>query len=73
MKGTKERVLQLLKQSNTILSGETIAQQLHVSRTAIWKAIRELEKIGYKIEHLANGYRFIQSNLLEAEEIAFSH
>ena len=73
MKGTKERVLQLLKQSNTILSGETIAQQLHVSRTAIWKAIRELEKIGYKIEHLANGYRFIQSNLLEAEEIAFAH
>lgn len=73
LKGTKERVLQLLKQSNTILSGETIAQQLHVSRTAIWKAIRELEKIGYKIEHLANGYRFIQSNLLEAEEIAFEH
>ena len=73
LKGTKERVLQLLKHSNTILSGETIAQQLHVSRTAIWKAIRELERIGYKIEHLANGYRFIQSNLLEAEEIAFAH
>lgn len=71
MKHTKEKVLALLKQSTSILSGEALAKELGVSRTAIWKAIRELERLGYQIEHLANGYRFLSSNVLEAEEIAF--
>ncbi|MHC5269869.1 biotin--[acetyl-CoA-carboxylase] ligase [Enterococcus sp. LJL98] len=71
MKHTKEKVLALLKQSTTILSGEALAKELGVSRTAIWKAIRELDRLGYQIEHLANGYRFLSSNVLEAEEIAF--
>lgn len=71
MKHTKEKVLALLKKSTSILSGEALAKELGVSRTAIWKAIRELERLGYQIEHLANGYRFLSSNVLEAEEIAF--
>ena len=71
MRGTKYKVLTLLKQSKAIVSGEALAKELHVSRTAVWKAIRDLEKLGYQIDHLANGYRFVSSNVLEAEEIAF--
>lgn len=41
---TKDKVLQLLKESPDFLSGEKMAQQLQVSRTSIWKAIKELEK-----------------------------
>lgn len=72
LRGTKYKVLALLKQSKAIISGEALAKELHVSRTAVWKAIRDLDKMGYQIDHLANGYRFISSNVLEAEEIAFS-
>lgn len=71
MRGTKYKVLALLKQSKAIVSGESLAKELHVSRTAVWKAIRDLDKMGYQIDHLANGYRFVSSNVLESEEIAF--
>lgn len=59
MMATKEKVLQLLKDSSEFLSGEKIAQQLQVSRTSIWKAIKELEKAGYQFEHQAKGYRYL--------------
>ena len=71
MRGTKYKILALLKQSKAIVSGASLAKELNVSRTAIWKSVRDLEKLGYQIEHLANGYRFLSSNVLEAEEIAF--
>lgn len=66
---TKDKVLQLLKESPDFLSGEKIAQQLQVSRTSIWKAIKELEKIGYRFEHQAKGYRYLPSDVLDAKEI----
>ena len=54
---TKEKILTLLQKEDTVLSGEKLAQALSISRTAVWKAIKELEKEGYHFEHLANGYR----------------
>ncbi len=45
---TKDKVLHLLKKTPDFLSGEKLAQQLEVSRTSIWKAIKELEKAGYR-------------------------
>lgn len=66
---TKEKVLTRLKAAEEILSGEALAQELGVSRTAIWKAIKELEKKGYQIQHLANGYRYQPSDILDAKEI----
>lgn len=66
---TKEKVLARLKISAEVLSGEALAQELGVSRTAIWKAIKELEKRGYNIQHLANGYRYQPSDILDAKEI----
>ncbi|KAF1297963.1 biotin--[acetyl-CoA-carboxylase] ligase [Enterococcus sp. JM4C] len=66
---TKMRVLALLKNTSAALSGEKIAQELGVSRTAIWKAIKELEKSGYQFEHQAIGYRYLPSDVLSKEDI----
>lgn len=60
---TKEKILHLLQQSDVVLSGEKIAQALAISRTAVWKAIKELEKAGYQFEHLANGYRYLSTDI----------
>ncbi|MDT2757503.1 biotin--[acetyl-CoA-carboxylase] ligase [Enterococcus asini] len=66
---TKEKLLALVKATSGIYSGEKLAQELQVSRTAVWKAIRELEKAGYRFEHTANGYRYLPSDVLEASEV----
>ncbi|WP_281738533.1 biotin--[acetyl-CoA-carboxylase] ligase [Enterococcus dispar] len=67
---TKAQVLKLLKQSNNTLSGEKIAQKLAISRTAVWKAIKELEKGGYTFEHLKTGYRYLPQDRLDDLAIA---
>lgn len=67
--GTKEEVLTLLKNSQQTVSGEKLAQQLNLSRTAIWKAIKELEKLGYHIESTSQGYRYHFSDVLNSQEI----
>ncbi|MBO0431352.1 biotin--[acetyl-CoA-carboxylase] ligase [Enterococcus sp. DIV0660C] len=66
---TKDTVLRLLKNSTTFLSGEKIAQELQLSRTSVWKAIKELEKAGYQFEHGPIGYRYLPSDVLDATEI----
>ncbi len=47
------------------VSGEDLARELNVSKVAIWKAIRKLEKLGYKVEKARRlGYRLLyQPNL----------
>jgi BirA family biotin operon repressor/biotin-[acetyl-CoA-carboxylase] ligase len=53
----KDKLLHLLDH-NGFISGPQLAQQLNVSRTAIWKQINTLKKIGYEIESVKNkGYR----------------
>ncbi|MFV0558731.1 MAG: biotin--[acetyl-CoA-carboxylase] ligase [Enterococcus sp.] len=66
---TRDNVLTLLKESGAIYSGAKLATQLGVSRTAIWKAIRELEKHGYQFEHTPTGYRFLADDRLDAQAI----
>lgn len=66
---TKEKILARLKAAEEVLSGEALAQELGISRTAVWKAIKELEKKGYHIQHLANGYLYRPSDILDAKEI----
>ena len=63
--GTKERLLQFLEQhSGEFTSGEALAQQLQVSRTAIWKAINALRASGYKIQATQNrGYRLDEQQM----------
>lgn len=55
----KEKVLKLLFGADFV-SGQYISEQLGVSRTAVWKAIRGLEEEGYEIEAVRNkGYRIL--------------
>lgn len=47
---TKSRILELLEQHREeSISGERIAGILNISRNAVWKAIKELQKDGYSI------------------------
>ena len=54
------------------MSGAALAEQLRLSRTAVWKAIRQLKADGYEIEAVTSqGYRLLSgSDVLSAEGIA---
>ena len=68
MTSTKNRLLALLEESRGHISGEFIAGELKVSRTAVWKAVNELRKDGYKITATTrNGYRFAANNDILSE------
>ena len=56
--GTKEQLLSLLEsRKGEYLSGEEIARELAVSRTAVWKAVNALRAGGYGIDAAQNrGY-----------------
>ena len=56
----KDDVLKILMASpETLISGQSIAKNINVSRTAIWKAISTLQKEGFLIEQVPNrGYVF---------------
>ena len=57
----REKLLKSLKE-NDFVSGEILAQKLKVSRTAIWKQIKKLREIGYKIESVKNkGYLLVST------------
>ncbi len=59
---TRYQVLQALRDSETPVSGEELARALHVSRNAVWKAIRTLQAEGYRIDAAPNrGYRLTES------------
>lgn len=55
---TKDDVLSLLaRNTKEYISGEDIASQLGVSRAAVWKAIKSLQKAGHNIDAVTNrGY-----------------
>lgn len=54
----KKIVEALMEAKGNFLSGEDISQMLGVSRTAIWKHIKQLKVEGYDIESVTNrGYR----------------
>lgn len=68
----KEKVLAfLLEAEGKSLSGQEIAEALGVTRSAVWKAIRGLQKDGYQIEGVTNkGYRLLaESDKLSAAAI----
>lgn len=68
---TYEKIFQELSTATDFVSGEALAEQLQVSRAAIWKAIKQLEKQGVVIDSLKNrGYRLLAGDLLLPEAIA---
>ncbi|MEG2435396.1 MAG: biotin--[acetyl-CoA-carboxylase] ligase [Ruthenibacterium sp.] len=69
---TKQSLLaQLELHKGSVLSGEALAPALCVSRTAIWKAVKDLQKAGYPIDAVPHaGYTLSQnSDTLSAEAI----
>lgn len=68
---TQETIFELLYKAQDFVSGEQLAQQLNCSRTAIWKAIQQLEKAGVSIISVKNkGYHWQAGDLLLPERIA---
>jgi BirA family transcriptional regulator, biotin operon repressor / biotin---[acetyl-CoA-carboxylase] ligase len=56
--GTKEEILNRLRDNGGFVSGEELSEQLHISRTAVWKCINALREEGYEIQSATNrGYR----------------
>ena len=59
----RETILSLFRQTpDGFVSGERISDELGVSRTAVWKHIRNLRQAGYQIEAIpSRGYQLQQS------------
>ena len=60
----KENIIRILECNNgKFISGERLANELNVSRTAIWKAIKLLKSEGYEINAISNkGYALSKEN-----------
>lgn len=58
----KEEILQMLRETDTYVSGQDICEKFGVSRTAVWKAMKQLEKDGYKIEAVNNKGYLLKEN-----------
>ncbi len=54
----KRKILALLRE-RTIVSGEFLGKELGISRTAVWKHIEELKRLGYEIEAAPVGYKLV--------------
>lgn len=62
MASTRGRVLTLL-QDGSVWSGQELARQLNISRTAIWKHIETLKQAGHAIETIPRkGYQLIEQS-----------
>jgi len=57
----KAQILKALQEYRSYLSGETLSEQLGISRVSIWKHIRSLKKDGYLIDASPRGYRLVSS------------
>src|SRR5579862_9088333 len=68
---TDAKILSALRANPDGVSGADLAEQLHISRTAIWAHIEELRRLGYDIEagpHL--GYRLVSvPDVLHADDL----
>lgn len=67
----KKKILALLREGDTYVSGQEICDKLNISRTAVWKYVHILQQEGYQIESVKKrGYRFVKApDCLTAEEI----
>ena len=67
----EDKILNELKISKNYISGEYLSSTLNVSRTAIWKHIKNLKSKGYIIDGISNkGYKLISSpDLLNKSEL----
>ena len=50
----KAEILEALRETNGYVSGQDLCNKFGVSRTAVWKAIKQLKEAGYEIEAVSN-------------------
>ena len=56
----KAAILKILRETGDYVSGQEICEKLGVSRTAVWKVIRQLQEEGYQVDAArSRGYRII--------------
>ncbi|HWT76863.1 MAG TPA: biotin--[acetyl-CoA-carboxylase] ligase [Mobilitalea sp.] len=68
----KQQVLKILEENRgKSVNGAKLAGELYVTRSAIWKAVKSLQKDGYRIEAVTNkGYCLLSHNdIVSAESI----
>lgn len=67
----KTEILKLLRETDGYISGQQISEQFGVSRTAVWKVIRQLQEDGYQVEAVRNkGYHIVDSpDVMTREEL----
>ncbi|MFT9076651.1 biotin--[acetyl-CoA-carboxylase] ligase [Ethanoligenens sp.] len=68
----KDEILHILKENQgAFVSGQAVSEQLDVTRAAVWKAIKQLQKDGYGIESVSNhGHKLTAcADILTYEEI----
>ncbi len=62
MKTDRSDILTCLRSSEDYVSGQQLCDRLGVSRTAVWKVIKQLKEEGYRIESVpSRGYRLVES------------
>lgn len=67
----KSKILEILRKKDTYVSGQELSERFGVSRTAVWKAIHQLEEEGYRIEAVPRkGYHMVEiPDVVSKEEI----
>lgn len=67
----KSKILEILRNKDAYVSGQELSKRFGVSRTAVWKAIHQLEEEGYKIEAVPKrGYHMVECpDVVSREEI----
>ncbi len=67
----KEKILEFLKNQQDYISGQELCEYFQVSRTAVWKVIKQLQSEGYDISAVNNkGYKLMHSpDVLTENEI----
>lgn len=70
----KAEILRMLKEQSGYISGQDLCRQFQVSRTAVWKVIKQLEAEGYRIEAVRNrGYQLLDAgDILSKAELESS-
>ena len=68
----KQKILEMLEETDGFVSGQKMCETLSVSRTAVWKHVISLRRAGYKIESVTRkGYRLVEKpDLLNEQTFA---
>ena len=71
MESNKTKILKILRNTHGYLSGQELCEQLGISRTAVWKYMKQLKEEGYEIQSVQNkGYCLMEISVPLGEELA---